>query len=154
MSKEEIEAAFPALRAGSYRLTSAATPRYNCVAWATGDDSRWWQPLPDEPWCYWLDGVPKDFTAESYVRLFEAQGFKSCESADPEDRWEKIAIYTVNGEFSHVARQLEAGRWSGKLGEWEDIEHNMLSALEGAYYGFVSYILSRRRQESGQTTSA
>ncbi len=147
MSKEDIEAAFPALRPGSYRVTSLETPRYNCVAWAASDDSRWWQPLLDEPWCYWLDGVPRDFTSESYVRLFEAQGFEACESADPEDGWEKIAIYTVNGEFSHVARQLEAGHWSSKLGEWEDIEHSMLSDLEGVYYGSVSYILSRRRQE-------
>ncbi len=147
MSKEEIEAAFPTLRSGSYRVTSLETPRYNCVAWAAGDDSRWWQPLPDEPWCYWLDGVPRDFTSESYVRLFEAQGFEVSETADPENGLEKIAIYTVDGEFSHVTRQLEAGQWSSKLGEWEDIEHGTLSDLEGVYYGFVSYILSRRRQE-------
>ncbi len=146
MSKEEIEEAFPKLRSGSYRITSPQTSRYNCAAWAAGDDTRWWQPIPDEPFFYWPAGAPRDLAPESYARLFELEGYEGCESADLEDGFEKIAIYTLDGEFSHVARQLETGLWTSKLGEWEDIEHATLSDLEGNYYGYVSHVLRRRQQ--------
>jgi len=43
---------------------------------------------------------------------------------------------------THAARQLENGRWTSKLGELEDIEHDLHHLASGAY-GAVVQILKR-----------
>jgi hypothetical protein len=40
----ELEGAFPNFTADGYTVASPKTQAYNCVAWATGDASRWWEP--------------------------------------------------------------------------------------------------------------
>jgi hypothetical protein len=40
----ELEGAFPNLAADGYTVASPKTQAYNCVAWAAGDVSRWWEP--------------------------------------------------------------------------------------------------------------
>jgi hypothetical protein len=58
---------------------------------------------------------------------------------------EKIAIFAdATGSPTHAARQLTSGRWTSKLGEAEDIEHE-LRAIEGDIYGTVVAILKRPR---------
>jgi hypothetical protein len=62
--------------------------------------------------------------------------------------FEKIAIYVDgDGVPTHAARQLSDGAWTSKLGEWEDIRHLTLEAMEddglGLGYGKVSLILKR-----------
>jgi hypothetical protein len=42
----------------------------------------------------------------------------------------------------HV-RFCRLGEWTSKLGNWEDIEHKTLAALEGEFYGKVVQILKR-----------
>ncbi|MGH7151714.1 MAG: DUF7689 domain-containing protein, partial [Planctomycetota bacterium] len=44
----------------------------------------------------------------------------------------------------HLARQIEDGRWTSKLGEREDIVH-ALRGVEGGSYGRVARILMRKR---------
>src|SRR5439155_1575216 len=39
-----LEQLFPGLRAAPYREMSLRTHRYNCIAWAAGDDANWWWP--------------------------------------------------------------------------------------------------------------
>jgi hypothetical protein len=150
MSRDDIEGMCPNLRTSVYRVTSEATPHYNCTAWAAGDTSRWWQPIGDEQFYHWPTDVPRDLSPVSYVRLFELQGYEVCDSSDMELGFEKVAIYVQDDEFSHVARQVETGLWTSKLGELEDIEHATLADLEGDYYGTVSHILRRRRQAVGR----
>ncbi len=41
-----------------------------------------------------------------------------------------------------MARQVESGLWTSKLGSLEDIEHS-LEALEGSVYGAVAVLLKR-----------
>jgi hypothetical protein len=36
----KIEALFPGLQPGKYSVTSAASPKYNCIAWAAGIDRK------------------------------------------------------------------------------------------------------------------
>jgi len=50
-------------------------------------------------------------------------------------------------EFRHVAAQLPGGRWTSKLGDWEDIEHVSLDVLRGPIYG-THYILMKRPARS------
>jgi hypothetical protein len=57
--------------------------------------------------------------------------------------FEKIALYaTPDGEPTHAARQLLNGKWTSKLGRWQDIEHE-LDGLVGELYGTVRRILKR-----------
>jgi hypothetical protein len=58
---------------------------------------------------------------------------------------EKIAIYGDGFAFKHVARQLESGSWTSKLGKLADIEHRELQWLAGEAYGVVMLCMSRAR---------
>ena len=54
-----------------------------------------------------------------------------CDGQDLETDFDKIAVFANDqGIPTHAARQLPSGRWSSKLGELEDIEHD-LRDLEG-----------------------
>ncbi|MBX9791339.1 MAG: hypothetical protein K2Y37_20660 [Pirellulales bacterium] len=59
---------------------------------------------------------------------------------------EKIAIYGDGFVFKHVARQLENGNWTSKLGRLADIEHRELDWLSGEAYGVVVLYMSRARR--------
>jgi hypothetical protein len=48
----------------------------------------------------------------------------------------------TDGEPTHAARQLPNGKWTSKLGRWQDIEHE-LDGLVGEMYGTVKQILKR-----------
>ena len=61
----------------------------------------------------------------------------------------KIAIFVDDeGVPTHAARQLQSAVWTSKLGDWEDIEHDSLAALENAplmnsLYGTVALVMRR-----------
>lgn len=80
----------------------------------------------------------------AYLRMFESLGFGQCGSESPEPGFTKIAIYVdVEGNFLHVAKQLESGRWSSKCGGESDISHITAELLEGQEYGRVWGYLRR-----------
>ena len=69
-----------------------------------------------------------------------------CSDSSLEAGYEKIAIYVKDGIPTHAARQLGDGRWTSKLGKYEDIEHDSLDALNGdgyGEYGRVALFMSR-----------
>jgi hypothetical protein len=50
----------------------------------------------------------------------------------------------LGGEPTHAAKQLPDGRWKSKLGDFEDIEHNTVKAVEDDYcYGTVVQYMKR-----------
>ncbi len=104
-----------------FSVTSESTLQYNCLAWALGDDSRWIDPTGEN--AYWPEGVSDDDTVDSVIDLFRLVGYELCEDGSLEAGYEKIAVYAVNGSPTHAARQLEDGRWTSKLGKYEDIVH-------------------------------
>ena len=119
-----IEQRLPGLEASEYQITSDATDEYNCVAWAVGEDDRWWShEFGDE--YFWPDHAPRSEGVESYQAMFALYGFAECDSGDLERGVEKIAIFADEGRFTHVARQLDSGRWTSKLGTDCDIEHEL-----------------------------
>ena len=77
------------------------------------------------------------------MRLFAGEGFSVCEDEVLEPAYEKIAIYAFVGEFTHVARQLEDGRWTSKLGHLEVITHPSLANLSAGIYGSVHCTMRR-----------
>ena len=70
-----------------------------------------------------------------------------CQDAEVINGIEKIAIYAdAFGDFTHAARQLRDGRWTSKLGDLDDIEHESLEEVAGAPdcdYGVVVRYMMR-----------
>jgi hypothetical protein len=49
---------------------------------------------------------------------------------------EWVALFaSADGNYTHAARQLPSGKWTSKLGTWEDIEHDSVEAVGGGAYG-------------------
>ncbi|NJR70907.1 MAG: hypothetical protein HC771_21420 [Synechococcales cyanobacterium CRU_2_2] len=93
----------------------------NEACWAAEDDEVWWwpDPLGQE---YWPEGVPREATLEVFVLAFATLSHQICEDANLEAGFQKLAIYVdAQGSPTHVARQLENGQWTSKLGSSEDI---------------------------------
>jgi hypothetical protein len=105
---------FPGLSEANHRQTSAKTPTYNCIAWAAGDNERWWEPA--DP----------------------SLGYNTCADGSVRKGYQKVAIYAdAAGAWTHAARQLSDGKWTSKLGVSEDIEHDAPQGVEGDCYGTV-----------------
>ncbi len=77
------------------------------------------------------------------MRLFAREGFSLCEDDSLEPGYEKIAIYAFVGQFTHVARQLENGQWTSKLGNLEVITHPSPASLARGIYGNIHCIMRR-----------
>lgn len=148
---------FPYLTADNYRKTSNEDGTYNCIAYALGDVTQFWQPPLSgytEPGHYWPSEAPTENNPETYRQLLELYCYTVCDNGEVEAGYEKVALYWMDCGYDsgpHVARQLESGKWSSKLGDWEDIEHETLDALEGSHncdgYGKLKYILKRQVSE-------
>ncbi len=144
MPQADLEQYFPDLAATGYRITSPATPDYNCIAWAAENTANPWWPIALNPY-YWPTEIPSAVTVQSFVDAFRMLGYELCEDGQFETGFEKVAIYAGrNGEPTHMARQLNSGAWTSKLGGLEDIEHRVLSGVEGDSYGLVAQFLKRR----------
>lgn len=135
---------YPNLFVDSYHKTSEETKDYNCVAWILGkqdesvdlclDDEG--EPIPDF-----------DPTPAPYIEYFKKFGFILYEEAGLIEGIEKIALYQGREDyFEHVAKQLPNGNWTSKVGEFEDIEHYTLEALNNpTNYGHPTIIMGRKR---------
>ena len=143
MTPSDIENCFPGLVHAGYGVTSIATPRYNCIAWAAGDTRKWWWPDPS-PFAFWPVSIPRENTLQRFVEAFRTLGYEPCDSPELEPNMEKVAIYSdEDGLPTHAARQLETGAWTSKLGREEDIEHQELAGVEGQEYGHVAQVMRR-----------
>lgn len=131
--------AFPRLSPDNHRITSPDDPLYNCIAWAAGDTTQWWEPGDYWPDPAWAGG----YQAGDLIRMFEAVGFVICEPSDPTPGFEMIAVYARSGTMTHAARRLPSGKWTSKLGGQEDIEHDAADGIGGGAYGEVFAYMKR-----------
>ena len=128
--------------AGSgYEVTGQASDEYNCIAWALGVTAPWWGY--QDPGDYWPPTLPHNQEIRTLMRLFASEGFTLCDDGAPEPGHEKIALYSFVGQFTHVARQLEDGRWTSKLGGREAITHPSPDDLARGVYGEVHCVMRR-----------
>lgn len=135
-----LQKKFPGLSLSGYKITSPESETYNCIAWAVYESDRWWWPLGK---VFWPAGVSRDISLKTFIQAFATLGYVSCDNNHLEHEFEKIAIYVDhNGEPTHAARQLSNGKWTSKLGNFVDIEHE-LDGLTGSEYGTVAQILKR-----------
>lgn len=135
----------PGLTNTNHAITSPVKNRYNCIAWAAGDDRRWWWPTFQS---YWPPNTPRDVTLDAFVRAFETLGYSECPHPFLEPQFEKVAIYVqMNAlgtlEPTHAARQLPNGKWTSKLGKAEDITHDNLGDVDGPAYGYAAKFMKR-----------
>src|SRR5437868_13157256 len=109
LTPRELEARFPKLSAGNYEKISDSTARYNCMAFVNNDIRHWWEPGLAGGRYYWPSQIKQQDTLESWVELFEAQGFEPTSSREHELGIEKIAIYVDLKDMlpSHVAKLLK-----------------------------------------------
>jgi hypothetical protein len=130
---------FPRLTATNHRVTSAATPEYNCVAWAAGDSNHWWQPGT-----YWpVEGSAQDLGPDVLEQAFVALGFERCLDSRLRAGVEKVALYGMSPFYTHASPQLPDGKWTSKLGRDVDIEHDTPEDVAGGIYGDVVQYMMR-----------
>jgi hypothetical protein len=135
-----VETKFPFLKC---KITHEIDKKYNSVAWAMCDRSKWWEPDPFDIF-YWPDNLDRKHTLLVFERLFESHGYRSVGKNDRlEDGCEKVAIFVLNGRPTHVARQKNSGIWTSKVGKCEEIEHMDLHQLVSEDLGEVATILRR-----------
>jgi hypothetical protein len=135
---------FPRLLPGSYRITSPATPDYNCLAWAVGETNRFWGVSRGR---FWPADLPENneqvLALPTLERAFATYGFVRSADGFLVEGVEKIALYANDAGWTHAARQLADGRWTSKLGRLVDIEHDTPEAVGGGAYGEVILFLQR-----------
>jgi len=145
---EWLHASFPNLRSGDYEETSERTCLYNCIAWAAGDTENWWWPSED---AYWPEGLPRDDeSTDNFKTAFrQERNYEPCADGSLEAGYEKVAIYAIAGRTKHMARQLESGAWTSKLGMGWDISHQTLTGVECNQYGQAVEYMKRPKVTLG-----
>ncbi len=130
----ELGGAFPNLADGGHVAASAKTHAYNCVAWAVGYASRWWEPGTSWP------GMPGD-DLSALAGLFAAFGYTPCAGDELETGYEKVALHVdEQPEWTHAARQLSDGWWTSELDDLGDkeVERNRVGSQGGTpWLGFA-----------------
>lgn len=138
---DELEKAFPELAKAGYAITSPQNKTYNCIAWAAGVNTEWWDSMPGYKW---PDTATRDDNVHALVSAYAALGFEICPGGVLEFGFDKVAVYGANGLWTHAARQLPSGKWTSKLGRSEDIEHETPEAVAGTAYGSVICFMRRQ----------
>lgn len=123
--------AFPNSISDPFIITSPQTTHYNCIAWAFGDDTKWYWPNNNN---YWPLEIPNEEKIENFMLLFKSIGYEVCSDGELEQDYLKIAIYeSKEGKPTHAARQLANGMWTSKLGQNYDVTHTLFAMENGAY---------------------
>jgi hypothetical protein len=139
----DLVAIFPQLAAEPYLRTSPCSISYNCIAYAADDQTQRWDPnLP----YYWPPGVARRDTLAAFTQVFARLGYRRCNSAALEAGFEKIAIFVKNNRAMHVAKQLQDGQWTSKLGDLDDITHTLMG-ISGDQYGHPVRYMRRPLQD-------
>jgi hypothetical protein len=95
---------------------------------------------------YWPPNVDREETVDAFLRAYGMLGYVQCADGGLEAGVEKVAIYIdAAGTPTHAALQLRDGRWTSKMGGFEDIEHSTLDVVSGPRYGVPSVLMRRNR---------
>jgi hypothetical protein len=138
----------PNLTPDTCEVTSPATPQYNCIAWAAKDALRNWWP-DDQDIGFWPI-TRREESIDAFIEAYRTLGYEPCIGGLLEEGIEKIAIFgTQNRDGSsnptHAALQLESGKWTSKLGPFEDVTHESVDDVNGPVYGKALLFMSRLR---------
>jgi hypothetical protein len=140
---------FPNLNSANHTQKSPCDVSYNCVAWAAGKNNVFWWPREDHVW-----PIENKYgeTIEAIVDLFNCLGYDICNNENFEKDYEKISIYAkckgTRFTPTHVARQINNGYWSSKLGPEIDIIHQKVEDLSSPVYGKPMVFMKRKQSFS------
>lgn len=140
-----LELLFPKLRGTQWSIISRRNKRYNCFAWAAGENDRKWDFGKKD---YWPKGVKKGYGIAYLVAAYVAEGFSVCpkaECAAYDPSCETIVLYELHTNGSHAARLLPNGAWTSKIGALEDIQHEAPEHLSGTVYGDPLVYMKRNK---------
>lgn len=133
---------FPNSEKEPFLITSPETKTYNCLGWALGDAEQWWEADEDS---HWLPDLPENDHISTIVLLFQKFDFEICTESSFEMGFQKIALFSLDSIVcTYVARQLDNGFWTSKLGVSYDVQHS-LPAIEGGMYGNVYAFLKKEK---------
>ncbi|HAI76621.1 MAG TPA: hypothetical protein DCM08_10270 [Microscillaceae bacterium] len=130
---------FPHTEKEPFEITSPETDQYNCLAWAMHDSQRWWDTADDD---FWIE-ANRDNLLQTVIEVCQKLGFQVCEDEQLEEGYEKIALFSNDKQYcAHVARQLNNGKWTSKLGQSFDVIHSIF-AIENGIYGNAAIFLKK-----------
>ncbi|MBK8565569.1 MAG: hypothetical protein IPN76_20040 [Saprospiraceae bacterium] len=70
-----------------FEVTSPSSGKYNCIAWALNDQTRFIWPLRKRGF-YCPKGLPMVETIEAFSKLFAKHGYQVCENGNLEDGYQ------------------------------------------------------------------
>jgi hypothetical protein len=149
-STARLELEIPALKGGNgYRDTSEETLVYNCLSWALGITWTRYEPTPRCAGYYWFPGVPRKWDEPTLKKVFEIHKFRVTDNYELEPGYEKVVFYVDSaGIPTHFARQLPNGKWTSKMGDLNDIEHDTLEIIINPRYGNPGLVMKREIQKA------
>lgn len=127
------------LNDGNFHQISEPTPLYNCIGWALGLDSLFVSP-DNVPWHWWPYHFGNLYSEQALIDCFEYFGFEICEENDYDSDYDKVALYSLNGNWTHAAKVLDANIYYSKFGSNIDGYHSSgdwLSSKYGTVYKFM-----------------
>jgi len=99
---------------------------------------------------YWPRNVARLETLDAFARAYGTLGYLPCADGSLEAGFEKIALYVDASDTpTHAALQLSNGKWTSKMGDFEDIEHETVDDVGGGAYGTAVAYLKRQRNRGG-----
>ena len=120
------------LRAEGFTVVDPPSDRYNCIAYAAGDTSKWWDHTPRR---YWPPYATRSPSIESLQEVFAGLGFGECDDGSLVAGYQKVALYEDDGEYQHASIQMPNGAWRSKMGPGPVIEHRSPESLSRGIYG-------------------
>lgn len=111
----------------AFRRTSPADFNYNCIGYVLCDRRNLW---PKGYGNFWPRSFPAAETVHEFTAAFALYQYEPCDSFEPERGYEKIALFTIDGAPTHAARSLASGKWTSKLSDNIDIEHDTLNTFQ------------------------
>jgi len=135
-----LNVSFPYLRNEGFTVVDSPSDTYNCISYAAGDTSQWWAHVPGR---YWLPSATRSDRIASLREVFTGLGYEQCDDSHIEDDYQKVALYEIQGVWTHAAVQMPNGAWRSKMGEGPVIEHQSPESLAGGMYGNVHCFMRR-----------
>jgi len=120
--RRRVSKEFPRWKNG--KITSPMDEKYNCIAWAFGDTERkWW---PNFTGHYWPSPKVTNHDLRDLQNYLLSQNWisETSSTTTKNEANEKLAIYAIGEQLKHVARHVGQNRWTSKLGDGHDVEHD------------------------------
>ena len=135
-----LNVSFPNLRKEEFTVVDPPSDLYNCIAYAAGDTSQWWDHTPRG---YWPLYATRSKRIESLQEVFVGLGFEECDDGTFQSGYQKIVLYEDQGTWEHATIQMPNGAWRSKMGRGPVIEHRSPESLSDGPYGNPTVCMRR-----------